>query len=416
MLDVSRFDVVIVGGGPAGLAAARAASTETSSVAIIDQGSFPGGQIWRRDVATAKPSHPAAVVPERATFIDSASVLDAVNKDGRYRLFVEQQGRALTIESATIILATGARELFLPFPGWTLPGVVGVGGLQALMKSGFDVRGRRIVIAGSGPLLLAVAAAAADKGAEVVAVAEQASVGALAGFALQIATRPAIAFNALRYAQRLNGGVLHFGKWVERAHGVDRVTSVTLAPGNSETKIECDLLCTGYGLVPNTELARRLGCAVTDAGVVVDDRQCTTVPGVYAAGECAGVGGVEKAYAEGLDAGYVAGGRTRSLASAATRRRAASWTRTIARTFAPRREVLSLARSDTIICRCEDVRLADLGHASSPREAKLYSRVGMGACQGRVCGAALQCMFGWASDTVRPPLQPTTVSSLLGAS
>jgi NADPH-dependent 2,4-dienoyl-CoA reductase/sulfur reductase-like enzyme len=355
------------------------------------------------------------LLEERVSFIREATVIDAVTVGSRTQLLVEQHGLPMTMESATVILATGARELFLPFPGWTLPGVVGVGGLQALMKSGLDVRGRRIVVAGTGPLLLPVAATAVQKGAEVVAVIEQHSLSSMARFSMHLASRPFIAFSALKYVQQLEGGVLQYGKWVSRASGAGALESVTITSAEHQARIECDYLATAYGLVPNTEIARRLGCDVRGGSIVVDDMQRTSVAGVYAAGECTGVAGVEKAKQEGEVAGNAAVGQMPQRLHKIMLRRSRSWGVLLDRAFAPRPEVLALATPDTIICRCEDVRLRDIDSASSSRQAKLYARAGMGACQGRVCGAALQHMFGWSNDSIRAPLQPAALSSFLGA-
>lgn len=417
MTDLSRFDVVIVGAGPAGLVAADRASEHTSSIAVIDQGAAPGGQIWRRDVTDPSSRVPMTeVAMRRTTFIGEATVVDGVTSDAKHRLTVQQAGRVMTIETATLILATGARELFLPFPGWTLPGVFGVGGLQAMMKSGLDVRGRRVVIAGTGPLMHPVAATAVKKGAEVIALIEQRTLRDMVRFGARLAGHPVIAREALMYLQKLGGGVLDFGKWVKATHGHNNLTGVTITDGITEGRVDCDILATGYGLVPNTELARRLGCEITTEGIVVDGHQRTSIPGIYAAGECTGVAGISKATAEGRVAGQAATGGSPAFAMRVRLRSARQWGRILDRTFALRPELLDLAEPETIVCRCEDVRRGAIDPTWSPRQAKLYTRAGMGPCQGRVCGAALQHMFGWPEDTVRPPLQPATISSLLGAS
>jgi len=182
--------------------------------------------------------------------------------------------------------------------------------------------------------------------------------------------------------------------------------------------VACDLLCTSYGLVPNTELARLAGCA-TDASVVhVDAEQATSVAGLFCAGEPTGIAGVEAAVVEGEIAGLAAAGAFgaatrvgRQLARARDLgRRDAD---RLARAFGLRTEVRSLARADTIVCRCEDVALGELDAAWSPREAKLATRAGMGACQARVCGPALEVAFGWSADRVRMPVKPVALERLI---
>lgn len=413
---VSRFDVVIVGGGPAGLAAAVSASWGTSSIAVVDEGVAPGGQIWRRD---SRDGHSEiarewvrALDRTATTWLDRATVIDAFRSGGGHRLVIEREGRRVVVESATVILATGARELFLPFPGWTLPGIIGVGGLQALAKSGLKVRGKRIVLAGSGPLLMAVAASLARRGAEIVAVAEQAPIRTMARFAVRMLAKPRTALDALRYASELSGGTVHLGKWVAAANGRTRVETVVVSDGLHEQTIGCDLLGTGYGLVPNTELASLLGCRLGPDGIVVDGRHRTSVEGVFAAGECVGIGGVETAVLEGSIAGQIAAGLSVSDFTISRRDRSRRWSRTLDAAFALRPEVRSLARPDTIVCRCEDVTLGAIDEHWEPRQAKLYTRAGMGACQGRVCNAALRSIRGWARDTVRAPVQPASLSTL----
>ena len=147
--------------------------------------------------------------------------------------------------------------------------------------------------------------------------------------------------------------------------------------------------------------------------VEVDDRQATNVPGVFCAGEPTGIGGVELSLVEGEIAGLAAAGREPSAGlrrSRARLRREADW---LAEGFALRAELRGLATGDTIVCRCEDVRLGELDRNWTPRQAKLYTRVGMGPCQGRVCGAALECMWGWPREAPHVPVQPTAVGALL---
>jgi D-hydroxyproline dehydrogenase subunit alpha len=228
-------------------------------------------------------------------------------------------------------------------------------------------------------------------------------------------TAPRIAREALGYAVALRPTTLRFGTWVVRAKGESRVREVVVTDGDRQRTLECDFLCVGYGLVPNLELAQLLGCELSARGVVVDDNQQTSVPGVYAAGECVGVAGVDAALAEGTIAGNAAAdaaGRTsRAHRDRATAR---AWGRRLEATFALRPEILSVATEETIICRCEDVQLRRLDRQWTFRQAKLYTRIGMGPCQGRVCGPAMQRMYGWAPDRVRAPIYPTLVSTLAG--
>ncbi|MFC6664575.1 FAD-dependent oxidoreductase [Deinococcus radiopugnans] len=164
------------------------------------------------------------------------------------------------IQAERVILATGATERFLPFDGWTLPGVVGAGGLQAMSKSGLDVRGQRVVVAGSGPLLLAVAAGLRQKGARVLAVAEQAGWPGVAAFGMAAARLPGKSREALALAAGLLGVPYWADCAVVRASGADQLQSVTLRRGRRELTLDCDYLAVGFGLVPDTRVAALLGC------------------------------------------------------------------------------------------------------------------------------------------------------------
>jgi D-hydroxyproline dehydrogenase subunit alpha len=411
-------DVAVVGAGPAGIAAACRAAEAGASTLVLDESGAPGGQIYRH----RPPDAPEAIRPwlarlERsgARLIAGASVFDAWREGGGLRVLAGTDGGALAVSARRLVLATGARELFLPFLGWTLPGVLGAGGGQALWKSGADLSGRTAIVAGSGPLLLPVAASLTKAGARVVLVAEQASLASLAGFVAGLALAPSKILEAARHRSGFARATYRTGLWVARALGTGRVEGAVVTDGVVENEIACDLLAVGYGLVPNVELARLLGCAMRGESVAVDRGQQTSVEGVLCAGEPCGVAGVEVALAEGEIAGIAAAGRSDPASERRLSRRRASGRRLAARmhsAFRLRPALRALASADTIVCRCEDVAAGALIGAAGAREAKLSSRSGMGACQGRVCGPALQFLFGWDSDTVRPPARPARIGDL----
>src|SRR4051794_763670 len=371
---MDSYHVVVIGAGPAGLAAARRAADAGKRVAIVDDNPAPGGQIWRGD---------SPAVPN-AKLICGARVVAAPAPS---RITLETYDAAFDLEYGALVVATGARERFLPFPGWTLPHVAGAGGLQALVKSGMPIAGKRVVVAGSGPLLLAVAAYLKKRGATVPLVAEQA--GSVTPFGLTLARYP----GKLLQAIRLRAGVRYVtGCWPLSAEP----GAVTLSRAGT---VQCDYLACGFGLVPNTELLTLVGYG--------------TAPGIYAAGDVTGIGGVDCAIAEGDIAGLAAAGRddeARRLSPALERHR--RFAAALERTFALRPELKTLATDDTIVCRCEDVTLGRIRRYSEWREAKLQTRCGMGPCQGRVCGPAVEFLLGWKSDSVRPPIFPARIGTL----
>ncbi|MET0621230.1 MAG: FAD-dependent oxidoreductase [Thermoanaerobaculia bacterium] len=423
--DELACDVAVVGAGPAGVAAACRAAEAGARTVVLDENPAPGGQIHRHLPGQPAPEG-ARVWLERlaasgAQVRTGWSVVDATADSSssrfRFRLFAENDGAVFSVRAARVVLATGARELFLPFPGWTLPGVMGAGGAQAMAKMGADFRRRSAVVAGSGPLLLPVAAYLEKAGAEVALVAEQAGLVGLARFAADLTFFPGKLLEAARYRGGFFPAPYRPGTWVAKAHGRERLEAVTLTDGRQDFTIDCDLAAVGYGLVPNAELARLLGCETDRGAVIADASQETTVPGVFAAGEPCGVAGLDTAIAEGEIAGLAAAGRldggtaeVRRLSRARARGRQLA--AAMERAFRPRAELAAAVRADTIVCRCEDVRLSSIARASSAREAKLATRAGMGPCQGRACGPALEFLFGWDSDTVRPPLKPAALGSL----
>ncbi len=391
-------DIAVVGAGPAGLAAARRAAESGASVTLVDDNPHTGGQIWRGGGATV--SLPAAV-----KVICGARVVAAPEPGV---LTLECFDSSFEIRCARLILATGARERFLPFPGWTLPHVMGAGGLQALAKSGLPVAGKKVVVAGTGPLLLAVAKYLRDHKADVRLVAEQADQRALFPFGLEVARHA----GKLKQAIALRLGVRYRTSTWPVAAQPGNVTLRT--PGGTWTE-PCDYLACGFGLIPNVELPALLGCRLGADGVEVDQYQQTSVAGVYCAGEVTGIGGLDLSLVEGEIGGYAAAGkpeRARALFRArdSHRRFAAA----LEQAFALRAELRNLPYDDTFVCRCEDVTFGRIRRYSGWRDAKLHTRCGMGPCQGRVCGGALQFLLGWKAESVRPPVFPARIESLSG--
>lgn len=412
--------MAVVGAGPAGLAAACRAAEAGARVLVLDEAPGPGGQIWRQPhqgTVTALSSPAAArrwlqrLGASGASVRTGFAVVDAPAP--HVLLAAAPDGATLRVRARAQVIATGARERFLPFPGWTLPGVVGAGGGQALLKAGACFAGLRVAVAGSGPLLLAVAAALARADARLVAVAEQAPGPRVLAFAASLLRQPRKLLDGLRYRAAFPGTAYRWGTWVVAAHGDRRLEAITLTNGSRTRTLPCEVLAIGYGLIPNLELPRLLGCVVEEARVVVDESQQTSLGGVYAAGEITGIGGVDQALLEGQIAGLAAAGQAEAARSLfAPRAQARRFAAALEAAFALRPELRSLPAPDTVICRCEDVTLGQLRPDWQPRQAKLATRCGMGPCQARVCGPALEQLFGWPADVVQPPLTPVPIAAL----
>ncbi|HMD38765.1 MAG TPA: FAD/NAD(P)-binding oxidoreductase [Candidatus Acidoferrum sp.] len=412
-----RFEIVVIGGGPAGIAAAVAASQSGNSVALIDDNPRLGGQIWR---GGASPSQPSVATHwfnqlenTKVRHIGGARVIHA---DGGF-LEAETGREIFAIRHNKLILATGARELFLPFPGWTLPNVMGAGGLQALVKSGLPIKGKRVVVAGTGPLLLAVAAYLIDRGAKVVCICEQASSSSLAAFAFQVLMFPGKIVDAVSLLYKCRALKHLTNCWVVAAIGKNSLESVTISENGRTREIPCDYFAYGYHLVPNTELAQMLGCQLREGFVQTDEFQRTSQPGIYCAGEPTGIGGMELSVIEGSIAGHAAansGDVAQKLFPARARYRKLA--EAMKKAFRLRPELATLAKPDTLLCRCEDIPFERVRTCESWKAAKLHSRCGMGPCQGRICGAAAHFLFGWNIESTRPPVFPARCASLAAIS
>ena len=436
-------EILIVGGGAAGLAAAVAALGK--KVTIVDDNPHLGGQIWRSEMGKIKSPDARrlinAVEASKVSILNNVQVFGNTGGDG---LRAETRDGVVALRYEKLIVATGARELFLPFPGWTLPGIFGAGGLQALVKSGMSVAGKRVVVAGTGALLLAVAEYLKAKGADVRAIVEQAPAAEINRFGFSLWREPKKLAQAIALRSKLIGIPYLTDCWVtsatccggprvsngvtrtldvsplltrglahpERA-GFEKLASVTLTQNGKQMTIECDFLACGFHLVPNIELASLLGCTIDGGFVSVDEFQRTSVENIYCAGEPTGIGGVESSLIEGKIAGLAASGRTdearRYFSQCA---KTQDFGRRLNETFALRDELKHLASPETLVCRCEDVTFERLRSYDSWRDAKLQTRCGMGACQGRVCGAATEFLFDWRVDAARPPIFPVRMESL----
>jgi len=439
-MSTDGLDVVVVGGGPAGIAAALAASRGGAKVALVDEYAAPGGQIWRRsfrEVGDAEPaSLPAvgrSVVGELARsgvqVLSGTSVWAA--RDARTLLFARQDGSTGELRARALVLATGAYDRPVAFPGWTLPGVITAGAAQALAKGQGVLPGKRILLAGAGPFLLPVATQLARSGATVVAVAEATRRRDWVGAAPRMLAYPQRLVEYVGYRGRMRSIPFRWGTVLVRAEGGERVERATLAkaardwspiPG-SERSYEIDAVCTAYGFLPNVALARALGCELAGDAVAVDADMRTSVAGVFVAGEATGVGGSDLALIEGELAGARAAeaalgrpaGNLKSLQ--AKRARAAGFVGVLDDLFfGPRPGLATLAEPDTILCRCEDVTagMVDEAGASSPSALKIMTRCGQGPCQGRICERLVAERLGTtAGYTSRTPLRPVPLPSLM---
>lgn len=453
------------------MAAAIEAARAGASVAIVDEGARPGGQIHRQPpstfVATGpvgarshdvghSPGHArgaellAALADADVAVHGCATVWDASPEHVAF----EREGEAHVLACDRLILACGAYDHCLPFPGWTLPGVVTAGAAQVMVRGFGLAPGTRALVGGTGPLLLPTVTALLSAGVQVVAAVEANGLRARlrAGLGmLRSRQRLREAFHYLHALDR-HGVDFRTGWAVVRADGDDSVRSATVAridrrgtvrPG-SEEEVAVDLVCTGYGLWPSIELARMLGCAMRWLPVrgghvpMHDDDMRTSLRGVYIAGEIAGVGGAEVAAAEGAIAGIAA---ARSLGLAApdseprlraarrTQRRERKVSDALLGAFRIPPGLLDLADDDTVVCRCEDVSLGQLRatarvYGTDVRSLKMGSRAGMGPCQARMCHGSVWALARrhlGGSEPIPPcpvvqvPVKPVRLSTMLAS-
>ena len=470
------LDLAVIGAGPAGLAASVTAADAGLKVAVLDLGERVGGQYWRHTAQELETEQPGPFhhdwkrfVRLRARFsghVDAGLIINlarhsvwSLEREDSLNVIraTSDERRQLprTVRATAAIVATGAHDRHVPFPGWTLPGVMAGGGAQSLLKGSAVAAGRRAVVAGTGPFLLSVAEGLLSAGVDVVEVVEPNTPWQMVRHARAMPVGVAKLPEAIGYGRRLlrDGVRVSTRQAVIAAHGQEKLRSVTIArvdanwcvvPG-TQREVECDLLTVGYGFTPQVELPLAAGCATAlgpDGSLVIatDTAGRTSVPGIYAAGETTGVGGADLALIEGclcgaaviedlrrlrdhdaaepmgpLPSDAVPDVASRPSPSHRTNRRLLELRYHSLQAFAAAmHDVFSIKPGwkswldgETLICRCEEVTytrvraaLDELG-AGDARTLKLLARPGMGWCQGRICGsaAAALCADKRARDT-----------------
>jgi NADPH-dependent 2,4-dienoyl-CoA reductase/sulfur reductase-like enzyme len=421
---------VIVGAGPAGIRAAQTLARHGVRPVVIDEAASWGGQIYRQPPANFQRSGASLYGFEasRATAVHRAmtGVLERVDYRPRTlvwsaeagELDVLHRGRTSTVPYSHLVVATGATDRVLPFPGWTIPGVFTIGGAQVALKYQGCAIGTRVVFLGTGPLLYAVAYQYAKAGAEVMAVLDTTGLGPKLAAAPALLRRPAVLAKGIYYLAwlRVHGIALHEGVRPVRVLGTQRVAGVVWNDGHHERELACDAIGFGYALRSETQLADILGCGFTfdplqrayRPGHDVAGR--SSVPGVYLAGDGAGILGADAAEWAGEraalalleDAGVpVDGARAATLERRLAR--IAAFGAGLERAFPFPAGWAAGAADDLIICRCEEITAGDLRGAVKDAGAhelnrlKALTRVGMGRCQGRVCGLAAAEILAHAS-------------------
>lgn len=457
-----RTDVAVVGAGPGGMAAALAAADAGAQVTLLDEYSRSGGQYFKRasdefslDRFQLGRDHDGGETMRRALAQHGIRVLTSTTVWGvfdRNTLMLYREGRSEALQAGALVLATGAYDRPVAFPGWTLPGVMTAGGAQTLAKTQWVKPGRRVLLSGSGPFLLPVARQLLRVGVEIVAILEATSPSEWWRHALSLWgqwPRFAEAWSYWRALREARVPVLCAHK-VIRALGDQGVEGAVIAevdaawraiPG-TEKNLRVDAIATGYGFLPNIDLAEVCGCGCRwDPNAATWFVNCsptmaTSKPGVFAAGEITGIGGSAIAQEEGRLAGISAAehigaitpteARARRKTPMARRAQLARFADMLNVLFGPRPGLWEGLDGSTTACRCEEVTAAEVracmrSGCSTPKAVKDWTRAGMGLCQGRTCRSLITQLIveetGASAENVprprvRPPIKPVPIEAL----
>ena len=462
--DIKKVDLVVLGAGPAGVAAANVASKEGAEVVIIDENSSAGGQIYRAPPNEFQPQNSfksdefregekqrnilensdlTALFKHRVWSVSSDLVVSTVGPNG-----------LSSWHARSLIIANGALERIIPFPGWTIPGVIGLAASTILLKSQYVLPGQSTVVAGCGPLLIAVANGIIKSGGKVSAIIDLNSKSDWIKAFPRLFSRPDQLFKGMSwFANIMKAGIkIYGGHAVTNTKQVDNVLRISIAPINSagcildsknQKIVEGDCLAIGHGLFPSTEITRLLKAKhIYDplkGGWVplIDDDFRSSIPGVYIAGDATGISGAFSAVQKGRIAGMAAVRDLNVMSSQKYKAKIKSeliilkknenFGKAAVRLMKFRPELIQTITSETIVCRCEDVFRSEIDEAieSGARDLnqlKAWTRCGMGPCQGRTCSEAIEAILAskvgsrelagqW---TGRTPLRPVPIEQIIG--
>lgn len=455
-MTTTTHDLVVIGAGPAGMSAALTGASLGLRTLLIDEQHGPGGQIYR-NVDSTPPSVAAILGPDyrygqaitnrlvtSEVEVMSGTMVWDVARD--LTVTAQREGRSFQIRAPQLIAATGAMERSSTVPGWTLPGVLNAGAAQIAMKGASSVPEGRVVLAGSGPLLLLVACQLLDAGVVVVGIVETSPFSnrlrALRYLPAALGSAPYLAkgFRMLRRL-RLARVPMHSSASHLQVEGSDRATALAFTSGGTRHRLDADVVLLHHGVVPNTQLSRLL-----KVDHVWDDLQVAWRPFVDAwgqsslagfriAGDGSGIAGALAAEPLGTLAALGAAHALGRLTLAEATQRAIPMRRAIASQLRIRPFLdalyqppkwISLPQDMTIVCRCEEVtagrirEMARMG-CQGPNQTKFFSRCGMGPCQGRICGASVTQLLAdelgksqaeVGSYHIRAPLKPISLRSI----
>ena len=400
--------IAIIGAGPAGLAAAMTAAENNEQVVVIDSAPRPGGQYWRHlsQVEGYKSSRSAKYFRalqenEKIIYISGAQIWSAVHAENGITLNYLAAGVESAITAEKVILATGAHDRAIPFTGWERPGVMTPGAAQALLKGHNVIAGQRILITGTGPFLLPVAVGLAAAGADVAGIIEAHSPLRWLRSPLALLLNPQKSIELIYYARKIakyklkvsfNRAVISFDGKSATIAKIDTELRIK----KKESEIECDVIAAGWGFTPDVTLGGILGCkqVVDRDGTVifdVDGEQRSSVANIWIAGEATGIGGADLALIEGHIAALSALGLTIPLRLRFARYRSQKFATALQVSYPVGNGWQGWLSQESKICRCEEVSLGDICasvselSANDARTSKLFTRAGMGMCQGRIC-------------------------------